>query len=267
MGRSNLDKLGRRAGMPRERHQPGFRKKWGLLEKKKDYKVRAKDYHRKKDMLNKLKEKALLKNPDEFYYRMINSRLDKWGNHLGLNDMKAKTLKELDHLTGQDIRYLKWKNQIEREKIRKMQASMHFIDSERMSTHVKFVKSKRKGVKFEAVQCAQTPHVSEHDVSEATSLGLISQKLLDKGERMNTQQYKELSSRIKRTEKISQILLMMETKLKVYRSQAKGERFHLQKKINKKEEDTLFGSPGGGKVERWDKDIVRIYKWRKERKR
>lgn len=55
----------------KERSQPANRSKYGMLEKKKDYKLRAKDYHQKEDKLKKLKVQAALRNPDEFYYKMI----------------------------------------------------------------------------------------------------------------------------------------------------------------------------------------------------
>jgi hypothetical protein len=57
-----------------ERHQPASRERFGLLEKHKDYVLRAKDYHKKQDRIRNLREKAALRNPDEFYFRMINSK-------------------------------------------------------------------------------------------------------------------------------------------------------------------------------------------------
>jgi U3 small nucleolar RNA-associated protein 11 len=48
----------------RERAQPNNRSHLGLLEKKQDYKQRAKHYHKKQDMINNLKMKASLKNED-----------------------------------------------------------------------------------------------------------------------------------------------------------------------------------------------------------
>jgi len=58
-----------------ERAQPKNREKFGLLEKHKDYVVRAKDYNIKKAKIKHLQEKARFKNPDEFYHKMINSQL------------------------------------------------------------------------------------------------------------------------------------------------------------------------------------------------
>lgn len=57
-----------------ERSQPlGRQKRFGLLEKKADYKARAGDYHRKQDALNTLHAKAQQRNPDEFYFGMVST--------------------------------------------------------------------------------------------------------------------------------------------------------------------------------------------------
>lgn len=66
----------------RERVQLGAREHLGFLQKKKDYKVRAKNYHEKKALLNKLKEKAKTKNEDEFYFKMIKGKKDEDGKHV-----------------------------------------------------------------------------------------------------------------------------------------------------------------------------------------
>ena len=58
----------------KERSQPAHRKRFGLLEKHKDYVVRAKNYHFKEKRLQALKEKAEFRNPDEFYFKMLNSK-------------------------------------------------------------------------------------------------------------------------------------------------------------------------------------------------
>ncbi|KAK4558748.1 hypothetical protein RGQ29_008143 [Quercus rubra] len=58
----------------KERAQPHARKKFGLLEKHKDYVERAQAFHKKEDTLRKLKEKVAFRNPDEFHFKMIKTR-------------------------------------------------------------------------------------------------------------------------------------------------------------------------------------------------
>lgn len=73
MGFNKAHKMAQR--LHRERRQPESRKKLGYLEKKKDYKKRALDHQIKASRLKKLKNKALMRNPNEFHLHMINSRL------------------------------------------------------------------------------------------------------------------------------------------------------------------------------------------------
>lgn len=72
----------------RERRQPEHRKKFGYLEKKQDYKKRAIDHHAKAERIKKLKNKAQARNPNEFHFHMINSRL--------VDGVHEETLKPMD---------------------------------------------------------------------------------------------------------------------------------------------------------------------------
>ena len=58
----------------RERAQPLERERLGLLEKKKDYQKRAKDYNKKKAVLKSLRQKAADRNEDEFYFGMMSRK-------------------------------------------------------------------------------------------------------------------------------------------------------------------------------------------------
>ena len=59
----------------RERAQPVSRQRLGLLEKHKDYVLRARDFHKKQSFIKNLKEKARFKNDDEFYFGMIRAQV------------------------------------------------------------------------------------------------------------------------------------------------------------------------------------------------
>ena len=95
----------------RERHQPEGRQQLGLLEKKKDYRLRAKDYNEKKKTLQSLRKKALDKNPDEFYFHMINSET-RDGIHKEKVKQEVLTPEQIQLLQTQDLRYLLFSNLI-----------------------------------------------------------------------------------------------------------------------------------------------------------
>ena len=52
----------------KERSQPNARKKFGLLEKHKDYQKRAFDFHKKEKYLKSLKKKAAERNPGSTHF-------------------------------------------------------------------------------------------------------------------------------------------------------------------------------------------------------
>ena len=63
----------------RERSQPSSRQKWGLLEKHKDYSLRAADFNAKRAKLKVLSSKTRDKHPDEFAFGMVNAQQGKLG--------------------------------------------------------------------------------------------------------------------------------------------------------------------------------------------
>ena len=84
--------MGQQTRTHRERSQPHSRSKYGLLEKKKDYKLRAKNFHEKEDAIKNLEIKSSTRNPDEFYFRMTSI----------LKSSKGKLLTE-DHTLSPDM--------------------------------------------------------------------------------------------------------------------------------------------------------------------
>ncbi|OJI96972.1 hypothetical protein ASPVEDRAFT_119881 [Aspergillus versicolor CBS 583.65] len=95
----------------RERGQLQGREKWGILEKHKDYSLRAKDYAKKKAQLKRLEEKARDRNEDEFAFGMMSSHSGTKGKHgHGMRD--SATSRGLNHdaiklLKTQDAGYLR----------------------------------------------------------------------------------------------------------------------------------------------------------------
>jgi U3 small nucleolar RNA-associated protein 11 len=91
----------------KERAQPASRERWGLLEKRKDYRLRAADHKAKRARLKVLREKAANRNPDEFAFGMLSSKTAKGGGRLGDRGNKALGHDTVLLLKGQDAGYVR----------------------------------------------------------------------------------------------------------------------------------------------------------------
>lgn len=106
----------------RERDQPEWRKNKGFLEKHVDYKKRADHYNQKKSQLNKLREKSQLKNEDEFYFKMVNSKVTQFGD-VEMKDLSQnRSLEDVQRIVKTNsanllkLQYMRIKNRVERLK-------------------------------------------------------------------------------------------------------------------------------------------------------
>lgn len=104
----------------RERSQISSRAKFGLLEKKKDYKLRADDYHKKEAQLKILKEKAKYANEDEYFHAMVNRKKDKDGVLVDESEL-GETLNhdQIRLLKSQDLNYVNVVTSRESKKVEK----------------------------------------------------------------------------------------------------------------------------------------------------
>ena len=131
----------------RERGQLQSRKNLGILEKHKDYVLRAKAYNKKKAVLKSLHEKARNRNPDEFYYKMVKTSL-KEGRHVKDQEEEAGeyTPEQLALMKTRDLKYLQMKVATERQKIEKLTGSLHLTDQAgKKNMHTYFVDSDNEG--------------------------------------------------------------------------------------------------------------------------
>ncbi|XP_062145140.1 probable U3 small nucleolar RNA-associated protein 11 [Alnus glutinosa] len=216
----------------KERAQPNSRKKFGLLEKHKDYVERAQVFHKKEQTLQKLREKAAFRNPDEFYFRMIKTRnVD--GVHKLESVANKYTPEELMLMKTQDMGYILQKLQSEKKKIEKLTAVLHSLDNQPSNRHVYYAEDREeaKEIQFLSLKSGMVP--ASDDVSNDIK-------------RKTAASYRELEARRNRASQLEKLYMEMA----------------LQKELQKK----------GRKRKLREDEIVcptskAVYKWRAERKR
>ncbi|GKU05052.1 u3 snornp-associated protein utp11 [Fusarium langsethiae] len=114
----------------RERAQPLERRRLGLLEKHKDYSLRAKDFNKKKATLKNLRDKAAERNEDEFYFGMMSrkgpgSRVKDgktWsGTVQGDRGNKVMDVETVRLLKTQDLGYVRTMRQVVAKEVAKLE--------------------------------------------------------------------------------------------------------------------------------------------------
>ncbi|KAJ5490988.1 U3 small nucleolar RNA-associated protein 11 [Penicillium diatomitis] len=136
----------------RERGQLEGREKWGILEKHKDYSLRAKDYNEKKAKLKRLQEKAKDRNPEEFYFGMVgkkNAQQGKHGRGVGVSRDSAAA-HGLSHdaiklLKTQDQNYLRTVGERIRRQIERLEHDVQLQEGMNKALGVKSKKNDQDG--------------------------------------------------------------------------------------------------------------------------
>jgi U3 small nucleolar RNA-associated protein 11 len=228
----------------RERAQPAARQKLGLLEKHKDYVLRAKDYHRKERRLQAMKERITLHNPDEFYFKMNSAKLVH-GKHVEKRPYRLpKTI--MERMAGQDQQYLQMRAHMDAQKAEKLAASLHFVDAPRRNKHVLFEPEPEEDGLLEAAAvtskkarsavAAIEPDASSSDGASAADESAdlapapahqeghaaASHPLPTEVERARALAYKELALRLQRKKKLTTMVADIEQRRNLL---GKGRRF------------------------------------------
>ena len=153
----------------RERGQPSSRKKFGLLEKHKDYVLRAKSYHKKKAALKALHEKARNRNPEEFYFKMVNTKLTD-GKHISDQPEEEYTEEQLQLMKTQDLKYIQMKLTSEEKKVERLQQMLHLTDEAgTQNSHLLFVDSDEESDVIEESTGASTSSDTKNEFSSGIS--------------------------------------------------------------------------------------------------
>ncbi|KAF4388975.1 hypothetical protein CsatB_009871 [Cannabis sativa] len=216
----------------KERAQPQARKKFGFLEKHKDYVERAKVFHKKEETLRRLKEKASFRNPDEFYFKMINTRTV-GGVHKLESEANKYTPEELMLMKSQDIGYILQKVQSEKKKIEKLNAVLHSIDNEPSNRKVYYAEDREEAKDIQSR-------------SSKPRIPLASEDIPERIKRKTAASYRELEARKKRVNELEKIYMDMSMQQEL---QKKGRK----RKLREDEIVTPTSKP--------------VFKWRAERKR
>jgi U3 small nucleolar RNA-associated protein 11 len=144
----------------KERAQPQARKHLGLLEKHVDYKKRAVHHHAEKSKLQRLRRKATMRNPDEFYMGMTRAQVHVQRGHQKTAQARAKELEAtvgpeaVQVMKTQDLAYVRMQKQRDARKAQRLQESLHLLHGHPpdCSKHTIFVHSTQEASQFDVAR-------------------------------------------------------------------------------------------------------------------
>ncbi|CAD7695565.1 unnamed protein product [Ostreobium quekettii] len=234
----------------KERAQPDSRKKYGLLEKHKDYVERARRYQRQREAIEVLQRKAADRNPDEFYFAMEHQRT-KDGAVVRSEDEdnpKEEQLLELMQTSG----YVNAMVQREAKVVEKLQSQLHFLGVPAKNRHTVFVDDEEAARRFSPEEYFDTPsdlldrrfnrpRRSQLKSTAAVQGGREAEEVVKESEKSRVSKYRLLKKHIERHEKLKKLAAKMT----------------LNKQL-----------AADGSARKFKDDSGRIvYKWRQERKK
>ena len=253
----------------KERSQPQARAHFGILEKKKDYRQRAQDFHRKQDRIQAMRRKASMRNPDEFYFGMNNAEIHD-GRHRKTqrarqeeNGIAPETVRLMK---DQDLSYVRLQKQRDARKVEKLKTSLHYlgVQVEEKRKHTIFVDSQQDADNFDVAKHfgtvpelagrsfnrprVETLETAARDESltekELLKQVKIAKRTAKKVARARASAYREMEARQKRMEAMAMAVAHLETEKLV--STSKGRKRKIQ--------EAQDGMPA-------------VYKWRRKRLR
>lgn len=152
----------------RERAQPASRARLGLLEKHSDYVQRARDYHKKKDRLKALQVRAQYKNPNEFAFGMIKSRVAPDGSHRDGPEKRTLPPEVVKIMKSQDLSYVRLMKKVNEGKMRRLESPVE--NSTRQ--HLKYFESDEEDVvsasaeSQDKISTLQAPSLTSEETTE-----------------------------------------------------------------------------------------------------
>lgn len=232
----------------RERSQISSRARFGLLEKKKDYKLRSANFHKNQAKLKLLKEKAKSYNEDEYYHAMKNKKTNEDGILIQEREFSQNlTNDQVLLMKGQDLNYLNMISSKESKKIEKGLNNSNLFAGN--GKHTVFVDDKNKFDNFKSEEYFQTEKELLGRRENRLKLDQLIKNDIDLGQDAESLEdalaYKKreldiLKQRIQREKKLGEVRSKLQLQKELMKSGSK-------KKINK-----------NGNV---------VFKWKNQRKR
>eukprot|EP00659_Diplonema_papillatum_P021668 gene21668-33350_t len=184
-----------------ERGQTKLRKKFGVLEKHKDYVVRAKSYKNKKKKLTALRLAASTRNPDEFNTAMHNTETDDHGRHVK---------------NASNARYLQHKAAVDAGAVKQLQAGLSFMQLPPANTHRIFVDDEDELATFDAAAEFDTHPDLVNNPATRGSLSKLAEMELQpvdaESAKLEARKYHMLAERIKRKNKLEALAAVVADK-------------------------------------------------------
>eukprot|EP01060_Flectonema_neradi_P009530 TRINITY_DN16789_c2_g1_i1.p1 TRINITY_DN16789_c2_g1~~TRINITY_DN16789_c2_g1_i1.p1 ORF type:complete len:253 (+),score=54.35 TRINITY_DN16789_c2_g1_i1:43-801(+) len=206
-----------------ERGQTSIRKKFGMLEKKKDYIIRAKNFKKKRERLRDMRLAAATKNPDEFNTAMINTQTDEFGRHMKVVAPKKGPQQRRENEANS--RYLRYKAAVDGGTVKQMKGSLSFMGMPSMNKHTVFVDDLEQADNFNASEYFDTPSELLNNTSNRPRTSVL--RSVDVAEpdtetdKHTARQYFALSERLRRKSKLDKLVNVIDGKQKLLK---KGKR-------------------------------------------